>query len=66
MTSNATLVFPPFRLNIVANEQLWRGSTLLPLRPKTFEVLLYLARNAQRLVTKQELLENIWTDSNRQ
>jgi len=62
VTSNATLVFPPFRLD-VSNEQLWRGSTLLPLRPKTFEVLLYLARNAQRLVTKQELLENIWTDT---
>ncbi|MGB7469703.1 MAG: transporter substrate-binding protein, partial [Candidatus Acidiferrum sp.] len=33
------------------------------MRPKTFEVLLYLARNAQRLVTKRELLENIWTDT---
>jgi DNA-binding winged helix-turn-helix (wHTH) protein len=59
VTSRATFVFPPFRLD-AANEQLWRGSTLIPLRPKTFEVLLYLARNAQRLVTKQELLENIW------
>lgn len=62
MNSNATLVFPPFRLDI-ANEQLWRGSALLPLRPKTFEVLLFLARNAQRLVLKQELLEEIWTDT---
>ena len=62
MTSNATLVSPPFRLD-VANEQLWRESTLLPLRPKTFEVLLYLARNAQRLVTKRELLEKIWADT---
>lgn len=62
MTSNATLVFPPFRLDVV-NEQLWRGSTLIPLRPKTFEVLLYLARNANRLVTKQELLEKIWADT---
>lgn len=62
MISNATLVFPPFRLD-VANEQLWRGPTLIPLRPKTFGVLLYLARNAQRLVTKQELLEKIWSDT---
>jgi urea transport system substrate-binding protein len=62
VTSNATLVFPPFRLD-VANEQLWRGSTLIPLRPKAFEVLLYLARNANRLVTKQELLEKIWPDT---
>jgi urea transport system substrate-binding protein len=62
VTSHTTFVFPPFRLD-VANEQLWRESTLIPLRPKTFEVLVYLARNAQRLVTKQELLENIWTDT---
>jgi len=62
VTSRDTLVFQPFRLDL-ANEQLWRESTLIPLRPKTFGVLLYLARNAQRLVTKQELLENIWTDT---
>jgi urea transport system substrate-binding protein len=62
VTALVTLVFPPFRLDL-ANEQLWRDSTLLPLRPKTFEVLLYLARNPQRLVTKQELLDHIWTDT---
>lgn len=62
MTSHATFVFPPFRLD-VANEQLWRESTLIRLRPKTFEVLVYLAQNAQRLVTKKELLDNIWTDT---
>jgi DNA-binding winged helix-turn-helix (wHTH) protein len=62
VTSHATFVFPPFRLD-VANEQLWRESSLIPLRPKTFQFLLYLARNAQRLVTKQELIENIWRDT---
>ena len=62
MTARATFVFPPFRLD-VGNEQLWRESALIPLRPKTFEFLLYLVGNAQRLVTKQELLENIWTDT---
>jgi urea transport system substrate-binding protein len=43
-----------------ANEQLWRDSNLVDLRPKTFEVLLYLVQNAQRLVTKQELLASVW------
>jgi len=57
--SRAILVFPPFRLD-VANEQLWRDSDLLDLRPKTFEVLLYLVQNAQRLVTKRELLDSVW------
>lgn len=59
MTLQAIFVFPPFRLD-VANEQLWRGSNLLALRPKTYEVLLYLVKNSQRLVTKQELLDNVW------
>jgi urea transport system substrate-binding protein len=30
---------------------------------KTYEVLLYLVQNSQRLVTKQELLEKVWTDT---
>jgi DNA-binding winged helix-turn-helix (wHTH) protein len=59
VASRAIFAFPPFRLD-VANEQLWRDSDLLDLRPKTFEVLLYLAQNAQRLVTKRELLDSVW------
>jgi DNA-binding winged helix-turn-helix (wHTH) protein len=55
-------LFPPFRLDAV-NEQLWRGSKLVALRPKTFEVLHYLVQNAQRLVTKQELLDQVWADT---
>ena len=39
------------------------GIRLAPAEAKDFEVLLYLARNAQRLVLKQELLEEIWTDT---
>ena len=34
----------------------------VPLRPKSFDVLLYLARNRGRLVTKDELFENVWAD----
>ncbi len=59
MASRAIFVFPPFRLD-AANEQLWRDSNLVDLRPKTFEVLLYLVQNAQRLVTKRELLDSVW------
>ena len=59
MASQAILVFPPFRLD-AANEQLWRESNLVDLRPKTFEVLLYLVQNARRLVTKRELLDSVW------
>ena len=59
MFSATTLLFPPFRLD-TANQQLWRESQLLRLRPKTYKVLLYFARNSQRLVTKEELLNNVW------
>jgi DNA-binding winged helix-turn-helix (wHTH) protein len=36
------------------------GERDIELRPKTFEVLRYLAENAGRLVAKQELFEAIW------
>jgi len=62
VTSQAIFVFPPFRLD-VPNQQVWHDARLIALRPKTFEVLLYLVQNAQRLVTKQELLDNVWADT---
>src|SRR5262245_7022633 len=36
------------------------GDQEIDLRPKTFEVLCYLAANAGRLVSKQELFEQVW------
>src|SRR5512143_41019 len=36
------------------------GNTVLPLRPKAFDVLLHLVRNPERLVTKRELMERVW------
>jgi tetratricopeptide (TPR) repeat protein/DNA-binding winged helix-turn-helix (wHTH) protein len=35
----------------------------LPLRPKTFQTLLYLIRNRHRLVTKDELATYLWADT---
>ena len=35
----------------------------LPLRPKSFAVLVYLVQNAQELVTKDELMDAVWTDT---
>jgi TolB-like protein len=35
--------------------------TPVPLRPKSFDVLLYLVRNRGRLVSKNELIDNIWS-----
>jgi TolB-like protein/Tfp pilus assembly protein PilF len=35
----------------------------LPLRPKSFEILLHLLRHRNRVVTKRELLESVWAGS---
>jgi len=61
MMSLETLVFPPFRLDGV-NQELFRGAEPIPLRPKTFAFLWYLVCHPQRLLTKQELLSNLWAD----
>ena len=37
-----------------------RDGAPVPLRPKSFDVLAYLARNRGRLVTKDELFDHVW------
>lgn len=39
------------------------GETPVPLRPKSFDVLRHLAENAQRVVSRDELLEAVWGDA---
>jgi DNA-binding winged helix-turn-helix (wHTH) protein/tetratricopeptide (TPR) repeat protein len=53
--------FPPFRLDL-ADERLWRGDAPVALRPKTLQVLRYLAERPGRLVTRDELLDVVWPD----
>jgi DNA-binding winged helix-turn-helix (wHTH) protein len=55
------LSFGPFKLD-PSNEQLWRGHELVTLKPKAFAVLRYLVERSQRLVTKDELLQQFWSD----
>jgi urea transport system substrate-binding protein len=43
-----------------ANQEFWRDSEIIAVRPKTFQILLYLAQNPQRLVSRQELLDSVW------
>ena len=42
---------------------LFRDGKSVPLLPKAFDLLLYLARNADRVVSKAELLEGVWPDT---
>jgi DNA-binding response OmpR family regulator len=48
------LSFPPYRLD-PAEHRLWRGSTPVELRPKTFAALTYLAERPGKLVQNDEL-----------
>src|ERR1700733_2685715 len=53
------LRFGPFKLDLTRG-CLRSGDQEVALRPKAFEVLIYLARNAGRLIPKEELFEAVW------
>ena len=40
-----------------------KAGEVLPVEPKAFRVLLFLLRNPRRLITKDELLDAVWSDS---
>ena len=54
--------FHEFRLD-TTNQCLWRGEERLSLTPKAFDLLRYLVEHADRLVTQEEILEALWTDT---
>src|SRR5690349_16640128 len=56
---NKQISFGPFRFDEI-NECLWRGTQAIPLRPKPFSVLKYLLEHQGVLVTKQQLLHDVW------
>src|SRR5215510_6491833 len=60
MKQDRPIVFPPFRLD-PANQRLNCNDRVISLRPKTFGVLLHLAQRARQLVTKDELLDAVWS-----
>src|SRR5208337_1540007 len=53
--------FDEFRLD-PANALLWRGHDRVALAPKPFEVLCCLVKRAGQLVTKEELLDAVWSN----
>jgi predicted ATPase/DNA-binding winged helix-turn-helix (wHTH) protein len=59
---NRQLTFGPFRLD-EPNECLWKGSQAIQLRPKAYAVLKYLVEHPGVLVTKQQLLDDVWPDT---
>jgi len=59
---NSHLSFGPFRFD-ETNECLWQGPQPIPLRPKAFAVLKYLITHRGVLVTKQQLLHDVWPNT---
>ena len=59
MQPDKPVIFAGFRLD-AHNEQLWRGTQAIALRPKAFAVLRHLVEHAGQLVTKRQLLEAVW------
>lgn len=62
MQAGRVLSFPPFHLD-VDKEQLRRDDTVIPLRPKAFAVLRYLAEHTDRLVIREEVVQAVWKDT---
>jgi DNA-binding response OmpR family regulator len=44
----------------LAGRRLLRGSEALPVKPKAFELLAFLLRNAGHVFTREQLLEKVW------
>lgn len=59
---NETYVFDEFTLD-VTERRFARGRNAVALEPKTFDVLTALVRQAGRLLTKRQLLDDIWPDA---
>jgi pimeloyl-ACP methyl ester carboxylesterase/DNA-binding winged helix-turn-helix (wHTH) protein len=59
---NVIYRFGPFRLD-ASQGILSAGTDEIPLGGKAFDTLRYLVENAGRVVTKQELIDNVWPDS---
>jgi pimeloyl-ACP methyl ester carboxylesterase/DNA-binding winged helix-turn-helix (wHTH) protein len=57
-----TLLFGPFRLD-TAGRRLWRGTEVIPLAPKSFDLLEHLAENQGQLKTRDELFAALWPDT---
>ena len=55
-------LFKTFRLD-TANHLLWCEGNRVPMAPKAFDVLAYLVEHAGQLVTQDEILEALWSET---
>ncbi|MDR1448118.1 MAG: response regulator transcription factor [Candidatus Ancillula sp.] len=43
-----------------ATHEVYRGDTIIELSPREYELLLYLALNSGRIITKRQILDEVW------
>jgi DNA-binding winged helix-turn-helix (wHTH) protein/TolB-like protein/Flp pilus assembly protein TadD len=55
--------FDEFRVDVAKRRLTKSGGEQIPLTPKVFDTLLYLIRHAGKVIEKDELMREIWTDS---
>ena len=60
--SGDVLEFEGFRLDL-RRMGVWKDDQPVPLEPKALDVLRHLVTNRDRLVTKDELMDNVWKDT---
>jgi TolB-like protein/Flp pilus assembly protein TadD len=58
-TANLTYLFEDYSLDTERRE-LWRGSNLISLEPQVFDLLDYLIRNRERVVSKDDVFAAVW------
>jgi DNA-binding winged helix-turn-helix (wHTH) protein len=64
MMGNKSFVFRFADVEVREREfSLIKAAQVLPVEPKAFRVLLFLLRNPQKLITKEELLNAVWGDA---
>lgn len=61
MDAPGALLFGEYRLDPLRG-QLLKGTEVVPLPPKAFSLLQYMAANPGRLIPKRELLAQVWPD----
>ena len=44
-----------------ARRELRRSGVVVPMEPQVFDLLLYLVRNRERLVSKDDLIADVWS-----
>jgi DNA-binding winged helix-turn-helix (wHTH) protein len=62
MQAKVIFKFGAFQVDALART-LWRKEEVVTLNRRAFDVLLYFAQNPGRVLTHDELLKNVWSES---